>query len=191
MIIQINKKTNKTEVKKEKKSGFKNILDIVKYSARIANDKNAGYIKIIYKRRNLIMLITLVSMLFTGIFSLLKSPVYEASATFFPMNVREYYGSQSEAHTLKRQLDIEDLIISVLESRKMADRIIDQLGLKNVFKVKLTEDARDELEKRTRISLGRNGIIKLSVRAESADFASRIASDTSSGSTPGLSIFFL
>ncbi len=55
VIIQINKKTNKTEVKKKKKSGFKNILDVVKYAARIANDKNADYIKIIDVKSRLII----------------------------------------------------------------------------------------------------------------------------------------
>ncbi len=133
------------------------------------------YIKVIYKRWKMIVVIVLVSMFFAGAASLHKPKMYEAYATFFPMNVREYYGPQSGAPAMKRRLNIEDLIISLLESRKMADRIIEQLNLKGVWKAKLMSDARRALKSATKTTMQKNGIIKLSVQTKSPELSAKIA----------------
>lgn len=131
------------------------------------------YVKVIYKHRIMIITFVLVSMLSAAIFSLHKPKIYEASATFFPMNVKEYYTSQPETFSMKRKLDIEDLVISILESRKMADRIIEQLNLKEAWKTKL--DAQRALKDATKITLEKNGIIRLSVQTQSSELSANIA----------------
>lgn len=133
------------------------------------------YIKVLYKRRWMIIILVFVSTFFVGTLSLFKPKMYEAQATFFPMNVREYYSPQPEALAMKRQLDIEDLIISILESRKMADRIIEQLNLKELWKEKLMADARKALRSASKITLEINGIIKLSVKTKSPKLSAKIA----------------
>ena len=129
------------------------------------------YIKVIYKRRWIIITLVLVSMLFAGIFSLRKPKIYEASATFFPL---EYQVSQSSM-VVEKQVSIGNLIISILESRKMADRIIEQLNLKDIWKTELMSEARNTLKAASKITPEKNGIIKLSVRNKSAELSAKIA----------------
>ena len=129
------------------------------------------YIKVIYKRRWLIIILVLASMLFTGISSLRTPKMYEASATFFPM---ESQLPQSFTVT-KSQVGIENLIISILESRKMADRIIEQLNLKDAWETKLMSDARKALRAASKITLEKNGIIKLSVKNKLPKLSADIA----------------
>ena len=131
------------------------------------------YLKVIYKHRKMVIAIILMSMLFAGVLSLSKPKTYEAQATFFPMNTD--YNIQSQGVVMKPRLDMEDLIISILESRKMADRIIEQLDLKKAWNQKLTTDARRKLDKASKVSLDKNGIIKLSVQTGSAELSSKIA----------------
>ena len=133
------------------------------------------YIKVIYRRWKMIVIVVLAAMLLAGIFSLLKPKMYEASATFFPMNVREYYSSSSEAVGMKRRLNIENLIVSLLESRKMADRIIEQLNLKNLWETKLISDTQNALKGATKTSMQKNGIIKVSVQTISPKLSAKIA----------------
>ena len=131
------------------------------------------YIRVVYKYRWLIVLIVLVSMFFAGITSLMKTKIYEAQATFFPMNTD--YSIQSQGVVMEPRLDIEDLIISILESRKMADRIIEQLDLKKIWNEKLLTHTRKRLDTSTKINFDKNGIIKLSVMTESPKLSADIA----------------
>lgn len=132
------------------------------------------YIKIIYKRRWMVLIIVIVSALFTGISSLCQPKMYEASATFFPLNLNVNYNIQSEGIVMKPRLGIEDLIISILNSRKMADMVIEQLDLKNLWNAKLTADAQNTLKSATKITLEQNGIIRLSVRNKSPELTAKI-----------------
>lgn len=132
------------------------------------------YIKVAYKHRRMIAAIVLISMFFAGVSSLMKPKTYKAQATFFPMNTN-YNIIQSQGVVMEPRLDIEDLIISILESRKMADRIIEQLDLKKVWNQKLISDTRIKLNKASKVSLGKNGIIKLSVQTKSPKLSSKIA----------------
>lgn len=119
------------------------------------------YIKVIYKHRVLIIMVIFVGMIFAAIFSFSNPAMYEASATFFPLNVNVNQSSQSLG--LVRKLNIEDLIISLLESRNMADKIIEQLDLKKTWNISSTAEARNILKGMTSITFEKNGIIKLAV----------------------------
>lgn len=132
------------------------------------------YIKVIYKHGKMIIVIVFMSMLFAGIISLLQPKMYEASATFFPINVN--YNIPSDGIIIQPRLDnIEDLIMSILESRKMADRIVEELDLKKVWNQKLITDARRKLNNASRVSLDKNRIIKLSVQTGSPELSAKIA----------------
>ncbi|MFC1808237.1 Wzz/FepE/Etk N-terminal domain-containing protein [Candidatus Omnitrophota bacterium] len=133
------------------------------------------YIKVVYKRRIMIITVIIISVLSAGLLSFFKPEMYEASATFFPMNVQERYGAATETLAMKRQLDIEDLIISILESRKMADRIIEQLNLKKLWGKNLMVSTRNALKGATQIKLEINGVIKLSAMTGSPELSAKIA----------------
>jgi uncharacterized protein involved in exopolysaccharide biosynthesis len=134
------------------------------------------YLKVLYKHRMLVATFIFASMLLTAVWSLMQPSRYEAVATFFPISVREQLGVQAPASiTFKRQIDIEDLIVSILESRKMADRIIEQLKLKEVLGNAALGDGKAVLKKVTKINVGRDGIISLSVQTGSPQLSEQIA----------------
>lgn len=75
---------------------------------------------------------------------------------------------------MKRSLDIEDLIVSILTSRTMAYKVIDDLDLKGMWNKKYNMDAKKRLRNMTKIGLEKNGIIKLTVRDRSPELANKI-----------------
>jgi len=135
------------------------------------------YIKVIYKRWKVIAAVVLITMLFSGISSLMKPKMYEAQATFFPLSTQlsPQQSMQLEGVVIQPQLDTKDLIVSILESRKMASRVVDQLGLKSVGKEKLTRNLEKSLKSKVKITFAENGLIKLSVRDKNPEFSAKIA----------------
>ena len=131
------------------------------------------YIKVAYKYRWMIIAVVLISMFLTGVSSLMKPKMYEAQATFFPLNAQA--NIETGGIVIKPSLDIKDLIISILNSRKMADRIIEQLKLKDTWNQSLSAHTRKSLDNATKISLDKNGIIKLSVHTTSPELSAKIA----------------
>jgi uncharacterized protein involved in exopolysaccharide biosynthesis len=69
-----------------------------------------------------------------------------------------------------------DLFIGVIQSRTVEDRVIDRLGLMNVYWDRYLEDARKDLESNTTITVGpRTGIISVAVTDKKPDRAAEIA----------------
>ena len=132
------------------------------------------YIKVIYKYRKFIVIFALICAFASGLVTLSKPKIYQASATFFPMNVSESYDFNSEGF-VPRQVNVKDLIISILESRKMADKIIEDLELKKLWNSKLKDNLRVTLKGITNITLEKNGIIKLAVKSEAPEISAKIA----------------
>jgi uncharacterized protein involved in exopolysaccharide biosynthesis len=56
-----------------------------------------------------------------------------------------------------------DQIVALLKSRTLSDRMIDRFELMTVYKAKLRQDARKELEARVRVSAGKDGLIAIEV----------------------------
>lgn len=100
----------------------------------------------------------------------LFNPVYEAETRFMPPQQQQ----QGAAAALMAQLSgiagmgsgargSTEMYIGLLKSRTIADRLIDQFSLMKLPKVKTREDAREVLEKVTRITAGRDGLISVKV----------------------------
>jgi capsule polysaccharide export protein KpsE/RkpR len=69
-----------------------------------------------------------------------------------------------------------ELVIGVIQSRTVEDRLIDKLGLMKVYSDRYLEDARKHLENNTRISIGaRTGIISIQVTDRQPTRAAAIA----------------
>jgi uncharacterized protein involved in exopolysaccharide biosynthesis len=69
-----------------------------------------------------------------------------------------------------------ELFIGVIQSRTVEDRVIDKLGLMNVYWDRYLEDARKQLESNTTITVGpRTGIISIEVTDKNPDRAAAIA----------------
>src|SRR3954469_20508648 len=69
-----------------------------------------------------------------------------------------------------------ELFIGVIQSRTVEDRVIEKLGLMNVYWDRYLEDARKQLESNTNITVGpRTGIISIEVTDKKPDRAAAIA----------------
>jgi uncharacterized protein involved in exopolysaccharide biosynthesis len=68
-----------------------------------------------------------------------------------------------------------DMYVAMLQSRTVADRVIERFRLKQVYEAKFDERARRVLKARTRISTGRDGLIVVSVDDHSPQRAADIA----------------
>ena len=70
----------------------------------------------------------------------------------------------------------DELMVGVIQSWTVEDRVVETLGLMNVYSDKYAEDARKHLERNTSISIGaRTGIISISVTDKKPDRAAAIA----------------
>lgn len=131
------------------------------------------YLKIIYKRRWLVLALTVMGMLYACITSVRQSEIYEASATFFPLSMNNNVASQG--FTVKPQLDIKDMALSILKSRNMAERVVEQLDLQKLWNARLKSDAVRALRGSVTVALEQNGLIRLSVCSISPELAAKIA----------------
>ena len=115
-------------------------------------------LRVLYKYRKMAMVLVFAGMVGVGVPVLLSPPVYEASVTFFPLGAVSVM--PMEGDIVQSGPDIQDMIISLLKSRKMADRIIGQLNLKEAWGKRLMTDARKALSDASTVSLEKNNIIK-------------------------------
>jgi len=68
-----------------------------------------------------------------------------------------------------------DIFTAMLKSRIMADEIIKQFSLMNLYEAKTMQDARKALENDTKITVSKEKLIKVTVEAQSPQLASDIA----------------
>ncbi len=133
------------------------------------------YIKVIYKYRKIIISIIFISVCLNAVYIMMQPFKYNASASLFPLNVKQYKEANQGQPELKPKLVLEDLIISILNSREMADKIINDLDLKNIWHVGLLMDARQALKNSTSISLAKGGVINVNVITEDMELSAKIA----------------
>lgn len=133
------------------------------------------YIRVIYKHKKIIAGIVFISVCLSA-GNIMRQPFkYQATATFFPLNVKQYKDANQEQPDLKPKLVLEDLLISILNSREMADKIINELNLKNIWRKELSMDARLALKNSTGISLAKGGVININVITENGELSAKIA----------------
>ncbi|MCB4790643.1 MAG: hypothetical protein LHV68_02030 [Elusimicrobia bacterium] len=126
---------------------------------------------ILYKYRAIVIsLVILVSMI-TGVSSLNKTPKYEATASFFCLDALKNSSNQNLAGSAVNS----DLVISILESRAMKDRIIDELNLVKLWPSDFRENIREKIVKATNISIEKGNIIKIRVITENPEISMNIA----------------
>jgi len=138
------------------------------------------YLRVLYKNWVLIFLFVLVGVLSSASKSYREPVVYEASATFIPITFSpapsgEQSGIKTAAFVLQPQYNLQDLIVSLLESRKMGARIIEQLSLKDVWKTSTLTGALGMLQAATHIQVEKRGLVRLSVQLPSPELSAQIA----------------
>jgi len=139
---------------------------------------------VLAKHKKLILGLPLVAAIIAVIVTLLMPNIYTGVTRILPPQQ-----SQSTAAAMLIQLgglaDIagqslgiknpNDLYVGMLKSRTVADTLIDRFGLKKVYDENTYHYARMELEKRTMVASGRDGIIKVEVEDKDPKRAAAIA----------------
>jgi len=132
-----------------------------------------NYVKVIYKHRVMVIVIAFAGMFLAGIQSLTKPSMFEAQTSVFPIDME--YNLEMIGSIEKPAVTKENLIISILKSRTMADRVIEQLDLKKFWGKELMIDARKELSDASSVAAEKNGIINLSVVSQDPELSAKIA----------------
>ncbi|MFP4473825.1 MAG: hypothetical protein ACLFPX_08205, partial [Candidatus Omnitrophota bacterium] len=111
--------------------------------------------------------IVFLSVLAAGIVSIARPKMYESYATFLPLVIDSPRGS--------RITNTQALIISILESRRLADKVIRKKSLIEKLDAETAAEARRTLVRQTDVFVEGRGIIKVSVLSESAETAAKAA----------------
>lgn len=131
------------------------------------------YVKIIFHYRRIVLALVGASVVLTGFLSMSEPATYETTTIFFPIEVQHNLVLGKVA--LKPRLNIQDLVVSILESRRMADKVIDDLELKKVMGINNIKSLEDTLKSSVKINVDTSGLIRLSSRSNSAELAAKIA----------------
>ena len=143
------------------------------------------YFRIIKKKWKIITLIFVIAEAITLLWVLLLPPIYESTATLLPpesITERESEILSRLPSTVKEQLPVgllrdgtvSQIIIAMLKSRKMAEAVKAEFSSKSRYKRKLVSSIFKKLRSLTTISMTKEGIISVSVRAEDPYLAAEL-----------------
>jgi uncharacterized protein involved in exopolysaccharide biosynthesis len=125
----------------------------------------------IVRDRKLVGAITLFALLASIIYLIFAPNIYTGAAKIMPPQQNQSLSSMFSqlgplASLAGRDTGLKsasDLYISLLQSRTVADSLIERFKLRELYDVKRMGDARRELEGRTRISAAKSGVISIEV----------------------------
>ena len=143
---------------------------------------------VLARSRRMIMLLTLASLVAGTLFSFLLKPNFTATALIMPPQQQSSLagalmgqlgplgalGGDSGGLSLGMRTPT-DMYIGILESRTIADSLIQQFQLAAVYKRTHMEDARLALKSHTEIDSGKDGLIRIAVTDHDPNRASNIA----------------
>lgn len=148
----------------------------------------AGFIDQIAARRKFILLSSVGLSILVFLLSFLVKDTYESTATILPPKPDQSIstllsgatgnlsalagGSALSAVSLKNP---NEVYISLLESRTLNTKIVGQFDLKSYYRKSRMQDAVKALRQHTVVDLGKDNLIRISVRTHDAGFSSRIA----------------
>jgi len=110
--------------------------------------------------------------MYTGVTKILSPQQNQSSAVFLLSQLGNIAGPAGGQLAIKNP---NELYVGMLKSRTVADNLVARFGLKDLYERETLQDTRRELEQRTTISHGRDGIITISFedrdRKRAADVA--------------------
>jgi uncharacterized protein involved in exopolysaccharide biosynthesis len=149
------------------------------------------YLRVINKYRKMILSICAIAVIITAVISLLLPKTYSATASIVPP-INDLGGSSglmASAMAMKAMKDsmlgemlgmrgpgnVSEMYAGILESRVVADVIIDRFNLMNVYKEKYKSQTRKVLKNKTVIDISDAGIISLTVEDKAPARAAAMA----------------
>jgi tyrosine-protein kinase Etk/Wzc len=141
---------------------------------------------VLARGRRTILVITAACMFLAALVACLMRPSFTASATILPpqqqqQSILASMGGQAgplaalgggAASIFKNPAD---LYVGILESRTIADQLIETFKLKSVYKAKTLEDARTKLAGNSTIEAAKDGLISITVTDHDPKRASELA----------------
>lgn len=136
------------------------------------------------KRKKLVIGLPLVVTCTAALISLVLPNIYSASTTLLPPQqaqssagalLSQLGGAASLAGGLTGLKNPNDLYVGMLKSRTVADKLVNRLNLKTVYKTDSNEKARKILASNTVIGAGKDGIINISVEDKDPKLVAQLA----------------
>jgi len=146
------------------------------------------YIRVIFKYRRMILWICGIAIVTTVIISLLLPKIYSATATIVPPTEILQKGSELAGVLVRGEssinlivgedIDVKNIVnmyVGILESRVVADAIIDRFDLLQIYDVKERSEARNKLRKKTTATTSRENIVRITVEDRDPNRAAAMA----------------
>jgi uncharacterized protein involved in exopolysaccharide biosynthesis len=146
------------------------------------------YFRVIFKYRKMILWICVIAVATTAIYSLLLPKTYSATASIVPP-IDDLGGSSrlmasamaikdsmlGEMIGIKGSGNVSEMYAGILESRVVADVIIDRFNLMNVYKEKYKSQTRNKLKSKTVIDISDAEIVSITVEDKAPARAAAMA----------------
>jgi len=146
------------------------------------------YIRVIFKYRRMILWICGIAIVTTVIISLLLPEIYSATTTIVPpteilqkgAGLTKVLGKEESSISLivSEAIDVKNIVntyVGILNSRVVADAIIDRFNLLRIYDVKKRSEARNKLRKNTTIKASKENIIHITVEDRDPNRAAAMA----------------
>ncbi len=144
------------------------------------------YWRVIWKRRRLIGVLCSTSVLAALIFSLLSPKIYESTATIIAPDEGPRGGflaslattgitQQVPGISIPSLMPNQDIFISILKSRRIAENLVEQFKLREYYKSVHLEDAIKSLQGATKVSVSKEGMMSVKVEDKDPKMAADIA----------------
>ena len=136
------------------------------------------------RQRKLIFIFPVITTALALAASLLMSPKYISTAVIMPPQQQssgvsamlgQLGGLASAAGSIGGLKNPNDLYVGILQSRTIADKLIERLKLKERYSQDTLDETREKLEKIREISNGKDGLISVSVIDKDPKFAAELA----------------
>ena len=163
-------------------------LDSDKHRQSLQDDEInlLDYLRVVYKFRRMIVLICAVAVVTTAIVVLSSPKTYSATVSVVPPI--EFLQRESQlagglgagkSSLLRKAIDvtsIADMYVAILQSRAVADAIIDRFNLMKVYEQdRYRSNARNKLRKNTAIKVSNEGILTITVKDRDPNRAAAMA----------------
>lgn len=144
-----------------------------------------GILLLLFRRRRLIGIVTLISLIVGGVTAIILKPNFTANAVIMPPQQSSYssallgqlaplasLGGSSGALGLKSPAD---MYVGILQSRTIADELISSFHLDKIYGHTKMQAARAALKSHSDIQAGKDGLIQISVTDHDPKRASDLA----------------
>jgi uncharacterized protein involved in exopolysaccharide biosynthesis len=132
------------------------------------------YLRVIWRYRWMVFVLCLAAMSVTAVVSFLKPRQYQSAVTIVPpldiLQKESGGGLGMLNNSLLRQMmdtaagSISKMYVEILESREVADTIIDRFGLMDTYEhIRYRSDARRQLQRNTTVKTTDGGAVKITV----------------------------